>query len=54
MLKAMEEGKQKKSESGGMKLSRQESMDVESQMLLDNQDPCAAFITFEYRESHAR
>ena len=54
MLKAMEEGKRKNSESGGLKLNRQESMEMESQMLLDGQDPCAAFITFQYRESHAR
>ena len=55
MIKAMEEGKRHhNSEQGGMKLTRQESMEVESQVLLDAQDPCAAFITFEYRESHAR
>ena len=52
MMKAMEEGK--RTESGAIKYTRQESMEIESQELLDNQDPCAAFITFEYRESHAR
>ena len=40
--------------AGGQHLSRRESMEAEAQAVVDREDPCAVFVTFQVGRSRGR